>query len=102
MGPSPLSNYPHLHLKLLLCVKQEQFPVLALIDSGAEQNLSSPEFVKELIIPTTDQANPLKVSALVCSASETVLLETHLLHFIPSGNITKSCLFLCFPIKCPT
>ncbi|MEQ2293057.1 hypothetical protein AMECASPLE_029329 [Ameca splendens] len=48
------SDYPRFLLQTTLCNNSKQIPLMALIDSGSEQNLISPDLVQKLNLPVCD------------------------------------------------
>lgn len=64
MGSSALSLIPRLSLSTILVSNQEILSVSALVDSGAEQNLISQDFVDQMTIPRWTLKSPLTMTGL--------------------------------------
>lgn len=81
-----LHHGPRLILPSGILKNGTRVPLQALVDSGSEQNLISPEVVKNLNLPVEPLIVPLKVSALDGSAPANISQLTLPLDFGVSGN----------------
>lgn len=86
MGVTNVSPDNRLTLSAILCVQNIHLPVLALVDSGAEQSLISLNLVEQLQIQMEELCQPLSMSALTGLNLFTVTHKISSLHMVLSGN----------------
>jgi len=72
---------------------------LALVDSGAEQNLLDPGVASQLHLPLEALPTPITVSALNGGILTTITHKTKPITLIVSGNHSKVIEFLLFPVS---
>lgn len=93
MGVSSVSPGGRFMLPTAICVNNINLPVLALVDSGAEQNLISHHLVEQLLIPTVSLPRDIMMGQNITSVSQKVLG----LHIVISGNHHEECDSFVFP-----
>lgn len=86
LGVSSTTPGCHLTLPVILCVNNVNFPVLTLVDSGAEQSLISNNLVEELCISTEKLSQELTMAAITGQDITIISLKVPNLHFVVSGN----------------
>ena len=94
MGPQ--SNPPHTQLPAKLCLQQLSLPLLALIDSGAEQSFLDKEVVHQAGIKIEPLETPVNVCALDGKILAKVTHRTEPLLLILSGNHREYIQFFVF------
>lgn len=80
------SEKPHLLLPVKIITGRSTHHTLALIDSGAEQNLINHDLAKTLKLPLTPLSLPIPVSALNDKVFATITHQTAPVHLVISGN----------------